>query len=124
MNFYLTQAGSKLACATMMIGGSPISQTCVTESAVFVAMPSVGSGAMTPVSRLAKEHKLTDDEVRRLKWVVESYDSSDHTLQLAKEVKDILAARKLSGMAKITTAQIKRIKYFAGKSGLTKIASE
>jgi len=73
------------------------------------------------IAQLIKDHSLSKNEVERLDWVVSAFDVEEHDKEIAAELKNILAARKLALMPKLTTAEIKRAKANAIEKGLTDI---
>ena len=71
---------------------------------------------------MSEDHSLTPHEIERLNWVLSTFAVEEHDSEIAAELKDILAARKLATMPKLTSAEIKRAKAKAIEMGLTDVA--
>ena len=85
------------------------------------AKSTVKSDSELRVAQLIKDHSLSKNEVERLDWVLTAFAVDEHDREIAAELKNILAARKLASMPKLTTAEIKRAKANAIEKGLTDI---
>ena len=70
------------------------------------------------------DRSLTTQEIERLNWALSTFDGEAHDKEVVAELKNILAARKLASMPKLTTAEIKRAKASAIEKGLTDLTIE
>jgi hypothetical protein len=74
------------------------------------------------IAQIIEEYSLSTNEIERLDWVLSTFEVNEHDSEIAAELKDILAARKLASMPKLTSAEIKRAKAKAIEMGLTDFA--
>lgn len=80
---------------------------------------NVKSEVVLRIAKIIEEHSLSTNEIERLDWVLSTFEVDEHDAEIAAELKDILAARKLASMPKLTSATIERAKAKAIEMGLT-----
>lgn len=83
---------------------------------------NIKSDVALRVEQIIEEHSLSTNEIERLDWVLSTFEVDEHDSEIAAELKDILAARKLATMPRLTSAQIQRAKAKAIEMGLTDFA--